>query len=415
MSWATSCPPIGQTLSRPATPNGEGLPNWEECTSDTDGAFMHFKDVEDGVAAVCTTKTDYPARDRMMMAANLDSFGLTEDDLQMSYNIPYGDIPVELVTEVIPQGQRVVEANLTYDSAVDADSVSKDDFKVKATLTYGDGSNDMDGYRTITDIDVNGNVVTLKLDTDDAAAVTSFYSGTTNVYDVSYLITQKGEIETADGVVEPAKYEDTAITNRIVDDFQVGSATNGAGKTLNYRYYDPIEVNGVSADGEYPLILFLHGSGESGSNNLSQIIANKGAVAWVEPDRVAENPVYVLAPQCPSAREGWISEDNEALVLQMLDEFIAAHPQVDESRIYIQGLSMGGIGTWNMILSHPDKFAAAIPICGRVPTEFYANDGAAFDALANLPIWVAHAEDDSSVTIRISISRCFAGPRQTIP
>lgn len=381
-------------------PNGEGLPNWEECTSDTDGAFMHFKDVEDGVAAVCTTKTDYPARDRMMMAANLDSFGLTEDDLQMSYNIPYGDIPVELVTEVIPQGQRVVEANLTYESAVDADSVSKDDFKVKATLTYGDGSNDMDGYRTITDIDVNGNVVTLKFDTDDAAAVTSFYSGTTNAYDVSYLITQKGEIETADGIVEPAKYEDTSITNRIVDDFQVGSATNEAGKTLNYRYYDPIEVNGVNADGEYPLILFLHGSGESGSNNLSQIIANKGAVAWVEPDRVAENPVYVLAPQCPSAREGWISEDNEALVLQMLDEFIAAHPQVDESRIYIQGLSMGGIGTWNMILSHPDKFAAAIPICGRVPTEFYANDGAAFDALANLPIWVAHAEDDSSVNIQ---------------
>ena len=116
-NWTDADHELGDIMStywanfvKTGDPNGEGLPNWEECTSDTDGAFMHFKDVEDGVAAVCTTKTDYPARDRMMMAANLDSFGLTEDDLQMSYNIPYGDIPVELVTEVIPQGQRVVEA-----------------------------------------------------------------------------------------------------------------------------------------------------------------------------------------------------------------------------------------------------------------------------------------------------------------
>lgn len=386
-------------------PNGEDLPSWEECTSDTDGAFMHFKDTKDGTAAVCTTKSDFPARDRLMLKTNLDSLGLTEDDLLLPYAIPYGDVPAELVTEVLDDGQRVIEVNLTYDSAVEADSVSKNDYKVKASLTYGDGKSDMDGYRTITDVTVNGNVVTLHLDPNDATATTSFYNGTTNVYNISYLVTQKGEIETTNGIMEPAKYRSTSIKNLIIDDFKVGSATNQNGKTLNYRYYDPIESADADANGQYPLVLFLHGSGESGSNNLSQIIANKGAVSWVEPDRIAQNPVYVLAPQCPTAREGWINADNQALVLQMLDEFIEKNPgKIDESRIYIQGLSMGGIGTWKMILDYPTKFAAAIPICGRVPSGsdynyFTDNGGAAFDALAEFPIWVAHAEDDPTVNI----------------
>ena len=393
-------------------PNGEGLPSWEECTSDTDGAFMHFKDTEDGAAAVCTTRSDFPARDRLMMKANMDTLGLTENDLLLPYAIPYGDVPAELVTEVQEEGQRVVEVNLTYDGTVDPDSVSKNDYKVKASLTYGDGSSDMEGYRTITDVKVNGNVVTLVLDPDDAAAVTSFYNGTTNVYDISYLVTQKGEIETENGTVEPAKYRSTKITNKIVDDFQSGSVSNTNGKTINFKYYDPIASADAAADGSYPLILFLHGSGESGSNNLSQIIANKGAVSWVEPDRVAQNPVYVLAPQCPTAREGWINQDNQDLVIKMVDEFAKTH-NVDTSRIYIQGLSMGGIGTWKMILDYPEKFAAAIPICGRVPSGsdynyFTDNGGAAFDALAELPIWVAHAEDDPSVNIAGSREACAA-------
>ena len=406
-NWTDADHELGDMMStywanfvKTGDPNGEGLPVWEECTSDTNGAFMHFKDVEDGVAAVCTTKSDYPARDRLMMAANLDSFGLTEDDLQMSYNIPYGDIPTEIVTEVLDDGQRVVEINLTYDSAVDEDSVSKDDYKIKATLTYGDGSNDLEGYRTITDIDVNGNVVTIELDPEDETAVTSFYSSLTTPYDISYLVTQKGEIETAEGTVEPAKYKDTSITNRIVDDFQSATGGNVNGRSLNYRYYDPIKVNGVSEDGKYPLILFLHGGGEKGDNNLSHLIANKGAVAWVEPDRVARNPVYVLAPQCPTEPSGWINKENQDLVVQILEEFIQEHPQVDTDRIYIEGMSMGGMGTWEMILEHPDLFAAAIPICGRVSTSYYEDGGKKFDALANMPIWVAHAEDDPSVNVQ---------------
>ena len=80
------------------------------------------------------------------------------------------------------------------------------------------------------------------------------------------------------------KRQDTSITNRIVDDFQSATGGNVNGRSLNYRYYDPIKVNGVSEDGKYPLILFLHGGGEKGDNNLSHLIANKGAVTWVEPD-----------------------------------------------------------------------------------------------------------------------------------
>ena len=83
--------------------------------------------------------------------------------------------------------------------------------------------------------------------------------------------------------------------------------------------------------------------------------------------------------------EGWVQEDNEALVMQMLDEFIAEHAAtIDTDRIYIQGLSMGGYGTWKIILDHPEIFAAAMPMCGGVDDSYYANNNEAFQ---KIKIW----------------------------
>ena len=202
-----------------------------------------------------------------------------------------------------------------------------------------------------------------------ATAGTSYFDYNafqTFMFDLDYQVTQVGTVELANGedrsgrrdLCEQLGYEpDRGTISRRPE------VTNEASKTIPYRYYDPIRSAGKDANGKYPVVIFLHGAGESGDNNISHIIANKGAVVWA--DRVDMNPCYVLAPQCPSMAEGWVQEDNEALVMQMLDEFIAAHADtIDTDRIYIQGLSMGGYGTWKIILDHPEVFAAAMPMCG---------------------------------------------------
>ena len=79
------------------------------------------------------------------------------------------------------------------------------------------------------------------------------------------------------------------------------------------------------------MVLFLHRAGESGDNNVSQLIANKGATVWVESDHLARNPVYVVAPQrSDDMTSGWDTDAVKAL----LDAFIADHPNVDTDRIY---------------------------------------------------------------------------------
>lgn len=132
--------------------------------------------------------------------------------------------------------------------------------------------------------------------------------------------------------------------------------------------------------GKWPLILFLHGSGERGSNlndvkrhGVAKIVENK-----------PEFPFIVVSPQCPRGQR-W----SVPLLITLLDEAIAAY-NVNLERIYLTGLSMGGYGTWRLAAAQPDRFAAIAPVCGRAnPEEAYK--------LKNLPIWVFHGAMDSVV------------------
>lgn len=164
-------------------------------------------------------------------------------------------------------------------------------------------------------------------------------------------------------------------------------------KTMEYRLYDPSE-NGYDAE-SYPLVLFLHGEDAVGDDNEAQLTANRGATLWTEAELAEQNPVYVLAPQCQDG--DWTTDENVALIKQALDEVISEN-KVDTDRIYIEGMSMGGTGTWKMLLEYPDVFAAAIPMCGQVPEEYYENPDA-FKALANMPIWAFHTADDDVVPV----------------
>src|SRR6185312_957721 len=121
----------------------------------------------------------------------------------------------------------------------------------------------------------------------------------------------------------------------------------------NYLLYLP---EGYSADStqRWPLILFLHGAGERGTN--VWLVAKHGPPKI---DTTMTNfPFIVVSPQCPDGK-AW-SDD---VLLALLDQ-VEAKYRVDTHRVYLTGLSLGGFGTWSLGLHHPERFAAIAPICG---------------------------------------------------
>lgn len=154
------------------------------------------------------------------------------------------------------------------------------------------------------------------------------------------------------------------------------------------------------ADGKLPLVIFLHGAGERGNDNEAQL--KHGAqplMAWLEKNNVQ---ALALFPQCP-ANSKWVDVDWAApshvlkteptpelrMVMEIVED-LQKQGRVDENRVYIGGISMGGFGTWDMLAREPDRFAAAFPICG-------GGDPNTVSRYKNVPIWVFHGAKDGVV------------------
>ncbi|HEV8440324.1 MAG TPA: AAA family ATPase [Methylomirabilota bacterium] len=152
-----------------------------------------------------------------------------------------------------------------------------------------------------------------------------------------------------------------------------------------YRVYSPAEYDTRSEP--WPLILFLHGRGESGRDNISQTTVGLGPALVRHPDRW---PFVVIFPQKPEPDTQW--EAHAAALFGMVDE--AAHAyRVDPGRRYLTGVSQGGHGTWELGAERPRTWAALAPVCGYGPPERYAR------ALGGIPIWCFHGERDTVVPI----------------
>lgn len=168
--------------------------------------------------------------------------------------------------------------------------------------------------------------------------------------------------------------------------------TNAAGASLNYRFHAPVRVE---TGKRYPLILFLHGSGSRGSDNTRHLVHGWPIISYMIEKK---KECFFLAPQCP-VKQRWRGFEKGkltaepsaqmALVLELLDKTIKERP-VDTSRMYVTGLSMGGYGTWDIILRRPDLFAAAMPICGGGDTTLAWK-------VRSVPIWVFHGDSDTIV------------------
>lgn len=129
------------------------------------------------------------------------------------------------------------------------------------------------------------------------------------------------------------------------------------GKTYRYQVYIP---DGWTAKRSWPVVLFLHGSGERGSDNRSQL--SQGLPPWLR-QHGKDFPALVVIPQAPDG-SAWNGEI-EQLALQALDDSITTY-HGDRRRLYLTGLSMGGYGAWQIALDHPGIFAAAAIICGGI-------------------------------------------------
>jgi len=182
--------------------------------------------------------------------------------------------------------------------------------------------------------------------------------------------------------------------------------------TLNYRILKPLNYDETK---QYPVHLFLHGAGERGNDNVSQLI--HGGKLFLEKENREKYKSWVIFPQC-SMDDRWpsIISDNWnktfenktttpnkslGLVIKLMDKFVEKK-QVDKQRIYISGLSMGGMGTFEMLYRRPDMFAAATPICGNGISQL------AKSYAAKVPIWIFHGSDDEVVSPKHSLKMAKA-------
>ena len=153
-----------------------------------------------------------------------------------------------------------------------------------------------------------------------------------------------------------------------------------------YTYVVYVPRN-YDAKQDWPLILFLHGMGESGKDGQKQIAQGIGqAILW-ESQRW---PAIVLMPQKPTYESAW--EDHEPAVMEML-KLVRKEYSIDSKRIYLTGLSQGGHGTWVLGARHTDIWAALAPICG------YGDPKEIAPKLAKMPIWTFHGDADGAVPV----------------
>lgn len=159
------------------------------------------------------------------------------------------------------------------------------------------------------------------------------------------------------------------------------------GAPQRYVVYVP---RNYSADRKWPVILFLHGSGERGADGLKQSQVGLGTALRLYPERY---PALVVMPQC-AAGQRWDGAMAD-FALKALDQTVAEY-QGDPDRLYLTGLSMGGAGSWYLGTQHPEKWAAIVSICGRgeIPTIT--------EKLKEIPVWAFVGDQDQAATVQFA-------------
>ena len=348
--------------------------------------------------------------------------------LGISSEIPFPTIPIisySLNAKVFDYGQNIVSIEIDTKGQgenIPNKQIDKDTFKVfaKGTLpkdagiVLDDKTKSLGTFeveREIENIYVNdkGNIViNLKYGKDVAGANTlSYVTGDVSrnvLMDLEYRVEQKKEIKG----YKTGIYRQGKVIDEEADKFVAAKSKSG----VNFQYFKPVNKD----DGKkHPLIIWFHGNGEGGykdyRNNVSQKLANRGAVAFAE-DKTQKifDGAYVVAPQ---ADDTWYNNYTKGYIKSvkaMIDEF-ASENNVDKNRIYIFGASAGGYMSFRMIIEYPDYFAAfstsaaaldKAAISGGVATT--AQD---LMKIRNKPLWMVHAQNDPTISYENTSKRVY--------
>ena len=217
--------------------------------------------------------------------------------------------------------------------------------------------------------------------------------------------------------MQPSKF---SILNLIVSIVFILTITEGSAQTQLFsreryisRSNDTLLYRQLWPDSDtmrkYPLVIFLHGSGERGTDNEAQL--KWGVQNFANDRNMLAFPAIVIAPQCPP-RIGWSNLTNDKvtgqiklqpspsrpmkLLLELIDSIKTRLP-IDTNRIYITGLSMGGFGTFDAIQRRPELFAAAVPVCG-------GGDTSRVSSILHIPIWIFNGAEDPAVNPVLSLN-----------
>ena len=330
-----------------------------------------------------------------------------------------------LNAKIFDYGQNIVSIEINTKGKgknIQNKQIAKDTFKVfaKGTLPKDTGIvldektkslGTFEVEREIENIYVNdkGNIViNLKYGKDVAGANTlSYVTGDVSrnvLMDLEYRVEQKKGIKG----YKTGFYRQGKIVDEEADKFVAAKSKSG----VNYQYFKPVNKD----DGKkHPLIIWFHGNGEGGykdyRNNVSQKLANRGAVAFAE-DKTQKifGGAYVVAPQ---ADDTWYNNYTKGYIKSvkaMIDKF-ASKNNVDKNRIYVFGASAGGYMSFRMMIEYPDYFAA-------FSTSSAALDKAATSGgvatttqdlmkIRNKPLWMVHAKNDPTISYENTSKRVY--------
>ena len=186
-----------------------------------------------------------------------------------------------------------------------------------------------------------------------------------------------------------------SLTIGHADGFEAREYKNSEGNSLPYQLLKPKDYNPKN---KYPMLIFLHGSGERGTDNERQLIHSRKLLI----SAATEHQSFAIAPQCPKgirwvevhwAAASHIMPVTASEPMRLLLELLASLEQefsLDTHRRYVIGLSMGGFGVWDCLCRYPEMFAAGVPVCG-------GGDETKAHLIKNIPVWVFHGSMDTVV------------------
>ncbi len=194
----------------------------------------------------------------------------------------------------------------------------------------------------------------------------------------------------------------------ILDIFEAKTFTEYG--SLPYRIYVPSDYD---ASKEYPLLTILHGAGERGNDNKNQLINMVPEMFNQEGSKYMD--AIIICPQCPSHPNQWVDtpwtdgnysissvgESDELKAVVALVTKARKELSVDSNRVLVMGLSMGGFGTWDLLMRHSDIFTRAVCLCG-------GGDPSQAEKLINIPIWAVHSSNDGIVPYEGTKEMCEA-------